>query len=159
MSLWRRKPLHERLAEEGGLVEEPAPEPRPSWDAAGIHGVPRPREWDAVAAAEAPDLAGDTVSFTALPDGTLLVDEDLDEGALTPLAEAVEAHLAAPYRAEAVRRGEGRWAVAARRIEVVRLPEDVQGDEIELTSHDGEDRKSTRLNSSHIQKSRMPSSA
>jgi hypothetical protein len=139
MSIWRRKPLHERLAEEGGLVERPPPlDTTPNWGEVGIHGVSRPREWDAVAAADAPDLQADTVGFTALPDGTLLVEEDVEEGALTPLAEAVEAQLAAPYRAEAVRRGEGRWAVAARRIEVVRLPDDVQGEEIELSSHDGE---------------------
>ena len=30
MALFRRKPLHERLAEEGGLVAEPAAEPTPS---------------------------------------------------------------------------------------------------------------------------------
>lgn len=139
MTFWRRRPLHERLAEEGGLVERPPPvDTTPNWGEVGIHGVPRPREWDAVTAADAPDLAGDKLGFTVLPDGTLLVDEDVEEGALTPLADAVEAHLAAPYRAEAVRRDEGRWAVAARRIEVVRLPDDVQGDEIELASHDGE---------------------
>ena len=45
--------------------------------------------------------------------------------------------LDAPYRAEAIRRDERLWAVGARRIEVVALP-DVRGDELELVSHDHE---------------------
>ena len=39
------------------------------------------------------------------------------------------------------------------------IPQEVQFDEHKLLIVYGEDRKSTRLNSSHIQKSRMPSSA
>jgi len=78
-------------------------------------------------------LPGDAVSFVALPDGVLLVDDELPEGALAPLAEAVEATLRPPYRAEAVRRSEQVWAVAARSIEVVSLADDPAGDEIELT--------------------------
>jgi hypothetical protein len=42
-----------------------------------------------------------------------------------------------PYRAEAVKREDGLWAVAARRIEVVSLP-DVSGRELEQAHHDGE---------------------
>src|SRR5205807_2274625 len=72
VGLLRRRPLHRKLAEAGGLLtglEEAryglpgqAAEP-PSWDGeargdAGIHGVPRARRWDAVATAEAPDLRG-----------------------------------------------------------------------------------------------------
>jgi hypothetical protein len=53
-----------------------------------------------------------------------------------PLADAVETELRPPYRAEAVRRGEDVWAVAARRIQVVRFDHD--GEEIELTIRDGE---------------------
>lgn len=75
----------------------------------------------------------------ALPDGVLLVDDDLPEGALAPLAEAVEATLRPPYRAEAVRRTEQIWAVAARSIEVVSLADDPTGDELELT-WDGSER-------------------
>src|SRR6266511_1380946 len=49
MGLFRRKPLHQRLAEEGGLVERSTvplftgviPE-------TGIHGIPRERQYDAV---------------------------------------------------------------------------------------------------------------
>ena len=62
MGLFRRsKPLHERLAQEGGLVE-PAGAERPPFTGvigeAGIHGVPRERQYDAVATADAPDVEG-----------------------------------------------------------------------------------------------------
>lgn len=138
MTLWRRKPLHERLAEEGGLVarQPPPHDTTPRWGEAGIHGVARPREWDAVGVADAPDLPGEEIRFAALPDGTLLVDAELPDDALSPLAEAIEGALRPPYRAEAVRREQTRWAVGARAIEVVELPEEIDGDEIELTVQD-----------------------
>jgi hypothetical protein len=54
------------------------------------------------------------VSFVALDDGTLVVDDDIPDGSATPLAEAVEKELALPYEAAAVRRdGEDVWRVAA----------------------------------------------
>ena len=140
MSWWRRKPLHERLAEEGGLAEpaEPPIETTPHWGEVGIHGVHRPRRWDVVATADAPGLEGDEVAFVALPDGMLLVEDAPEDAALAPLADAVEASLAPPYRAEAVRRDGERWAVAARQIEVVELEEDVEGNEIELAEQEGQ---------------------
>lgn len=139
MPFWRReKPLHERLAREGGLFGESAEPNRWPWDKAGIHGIPRPRRWDAVASAEAPELPGDDVHFVALPDGTLVVDEDVPDGALVPLADAIEALVEPPYRAEGVRRGQQVWAVAANEIEVVELSEEVEGDTIEVTVTGGQ---------------------
>jgi hypothetical protein len=137
-------PLHERLAKAGNLGLDPdapsagigqTPEP-PGWDGAprgepGIHGVPRARRWDAVATAEAPALRGDAVHFVALSDGTLVVEEDEPDDAIAPLADAVEAAIPAPYRAEAVRRGPTAWAVAASRIAIVEVP-GLRGDEAEL---------------------------
>ena len=41
----------------------------------------------------------------------------------------------------------------------IELPELLRGDELLVVNNARVDRKSTRLNSSHIQKSRMPSSA
>src|SRR5437868_8118445 len=116
MSLFRRREsLHERLAREGGVDESPPPvDPGPRWGEVGIHGVPRPREWDAVVAAEAPDLKGDAATFVALENGDL-IEEEGPEGDLSPLADAVEGRLAPPYRAQAVQKGEGVWTVAARR--------------------------------------------
>ena len=138
----RRKPLHERLADAGGVALEGArpglsAEP-PGWDGeprgdAGIHGVPRARKWDAVASATASDLRGDTVHFVALDDGTLVVDEDEPDGSVAALATAVEQSIPPPYRAEAVRRGPETWAVAASRIAVAVIP-GLHGDQAELTS-------------------------
>ena len=138
----RRRPLHEQLAESGNVALDFAAAPQQAFGASppgwageqrgepGIHGVPRARRWDAVASAEAPGLRGEAVHFVALPDRTLVVDEDEPDDALAPLAEAVEATLAPPYRAEAVRRGNDVWAVAANRIVVVEAPE-LGGEEVE----------------------------
>ncbi len=139
----RREPLHRRLADEAGLsldgsaVQPPGPAAAPpGWDGEqrgepGIHGVPRAKRWDAVATAHAPGLRGETVHFVCLPDGSLVVDEDEPDGSLTPLADALESRLAPPYRAEAVRREDGLWAVAGRSIALAREP-GLDGDEAEL---------------------------
>ena len=131
----RREPLHVRLAREGGLdIDGTDPEvPRPPRDAAGVHGSDRAREWDVVTTVEAPDLPGERIGFVELPGGELVVDEG--GGDLAPLVEALD--LEPPYRAEAVRRTDSVWALAARRIEVVELPE-IQGQQIELASHGDE---------------------
>jgi hypothetical protein len=137
MPLWRREePLHERLAREGGLNERAPHDPGPRWGEVGIHGVHRQREWDAVATVEAPELEGAEARFVALPDGTLLAEtDDLDVG---PLADALEDSVQPPYRAEAIRRPDGLWAVASRRIDVVDVQEEVACDELVLTLHAGE---------------------
>ena len=140
----RRKPLHERLADAGGITDaltEPVPSlaaDTPGWDGEqrgepGIHGVPRARRWDTVASAEAPALKGDTVHFVSLADGTLVVDEDEPDGALGSLADAVEQAIPPPYRAEAVRKGPETWAVAASRIAIAQIP-GLTGEQAELTS-------------------------
>jgi hypothetical protein len=133
---WRRdEPAHERLAREGGLVpERGGRDARQRWfeDLVGIHGVSRPREWDAVATARASGLGTDRITFIALPDGALIVEEGA-AGDLEPLASALESTISPPYRAEAVLRDDQHWGVAANRIEVLELPEVVDGDEITLT--------------------------
>jgi hypothetical protein len=126
----RREPLHQRLAREGGLTPV---DPRPQWQETGIHGIPRPRDWDVTATAEAPDIPGDGATFVVLPDRTLLV-EDGPDASLDALAAAVEQTLAPPYRARAVRQSESLWAVQATRIEVVAIANGPEGDSIELTS-------------------------
>lgn len=135
--------MHRALADAAGLslgdgtVQPPglsaAP---PGWDGEqrgepGIHGVPRARKWDVVVSAQAAGLRGDAVHFAALPDRSLILDEDEPEAALGSLADAVEAQLAVPYRAEGVRRDGDQWAVGARRISVVQVPS-LEGDEAEL---------------------------
>lgn len=131
MPLWRRKPLHERLAEQGGLVERSPPEPRAPWDVAGIHGLARPRQWDAIGTVEASGISGDERDFVVLDDETVIGDEG-DE----LLAEAID--LEPPFRGHAVRRHEDIWAVAANRILVVELPDDPGGDVVDVTMREGE---------------------
>lgn len=139
--IFRREPIHKKLARQARLDQpddhEPAPvDVGPHWGATGIHGVPRPRRWDSVAASQAPGLEGDAVHFVALPNGDLVVDEDEPNDTLDPLARAVEETLQPPYRAEAVRRDADVWAVAARRIQVAQV--DAPGDELELIVSGGE---------------------
>jgi hypothetical protein len=143
MAFWRRrKPLHEELAEGTGLLEwrpkhEPVVPPSFGGTLDVLHGG-RPRTWDAVATAEAPELQGNELEFAVLPDGTVLVDDAVPEGALRLLADAVEQTLTPPYRAVAVRRDGTLWGVAANRIEVIELPEEIPGDTVSLALQDGE---------------------
>ena len=85
--------------------------------------------------ADAPGLEGDRARFVALSSEVLIVEEGPDD--VEPLALAIEGRLAPPYRAEAVRRDQDLWAVAARAIEVIELP-GVTGNEIELAAHGSE---------------------
>jgi hypothetical protein len=142
----RRRPLHEELARAaelplgfGGTGSDARPglsAAPPGWGGEqrgepGIHGVPRTRRWDAVATATASSLRGDTVHFVALPDGTIVVEEDEPDDAVGPLADAAESGVPPPYRAEAVRRGPETWAVGASRIQVAEVP-GLGGEEAEL---------------------------
>jgi hypothetical protein len=131
--LRRREPLHERLAREGGMTERPPQgAPRPLWQEPGVTGLHRPREADAVVTVEAPDVEGDAVLFVSLADSTLLVEDGADSP-LDALAAAVEQALRPPYRARAVRRGETLWAIEAKRIEVLSIPDAPVGDAIDVT--------------------------
>jgi hypothetical protein len=136
VGLFRREPLHVRLAREGGMLEPDREDLRPSWDKVGVHGVHRPREWDVVVTVTMPALAGEEVAFVSLADGSLVVDEEEGDGDLTPAAEAVETQIEPPYRARGVRRNGEVWAVAARKIEVATFA--ASGEEIELSQHGGE---------------------
>ena len=155
----REKPIHEQLADEAGLdidgsgdelalaPPEPSPEgpasvasllfgPRVAEDLLVAHGIPRDREYDEVASAEAPELPGETLEFVALPDGSLFVDDELPEGALDPLAQALTVQ--APYHAFALRKEGAIWTVAVRRVSVVEVPEEVPGDEVDMAVNEGE---------------------
>jgi hypothetical protein len=149
VGLFRRgEPIHEKLAREGGLdlprgVNEvagpPTIDPRhPLWQVAGIHGIPRAREWDAVTSAVAPQLPGDETDFVVVEDGTIFTDDDLPDDALTPLADALEGLVEAPYHALALWQGADVWSVAAMRVTVVEVPEDIPGDKVELVVNEGE---------------------
>ena len=128
---FRRRPLHERLAREAGLLDPPGEDRRAPWDKAGIHGVHRPREWDDIATLAA-ELEGERAEFVVLDDEVIV---EYGPRGIETFAAAIS--LDPPYRAEAVRREDGLWAVAARRIEVVHLP-GIGGQELEQAQHEGE---------------------
>ena len=106
-------------------------DPGHHWLEAGITGLPRQREWDAVATADAAGTPGDEAEFVALADGRVLVDAGpagFDPG---PLAAALEGSIERPYRALALRRQE-LWTIGARSIAVADLQRDPDGDVLEL---------------------------
>jgi hypothetical protein len=110
-------------------------DPAREWLAAGITGIARGREWDAVATVAGHGTPGDELGFVALPDGSFVVESG--DGDPTSFAQALGATVAPPYRALAVRRPE-LWAIGAVAIEVFRLDPDPRGTELELTSHGAE---------------------
>lgn len=124
-------------AQAGGfLAQPPGLEGELGLGIPGVSGVPRGRTWDVVASAQAAELGGETVTFVALADGTLVVDDDVPDGSLAPLADAVEATLPPPYRAAAVRSGGDVWAVVAESVSVVEIPL-AEGDIVDLSVVDG----------------------
>jgi hypothetical protein len=133
LGLFRRERLHERLAREGGLTENAAPEPvdtgPPAPGVPGFHGMQRPRRWDAVVMVEAPDLEGTETEFVALVDGRVA-------SAAEPLVAELDDVVERPYRVEAVRRHGAVWAAAAKHIHVLEL-EGADGEELMLTMQDG----------------------
>ena len=158
MPFWpfrRKETLHEKLMRESGLGHAHLPasdevgraEHEDMWFGerslpfferlSGEVTSPRPRRWDAVITAEAPEVYGHDVEFVTLPDGSIMIDAHEDEGDadLTAFANAVERQVARPYRVKGLRRDDGVWALAVRRIEVARIA--AGGEEIDLSVHDG----------------------
>ncbi len=110
-------------------------DPSRSWLAAGITGIPRQREWDAVATTQGPGSPGDEAQFVALPDGRLVVETAPDGFDAAPFAKALAGSIEPPYRAVARRRPE-LWAVGARAIRVLELPGGRPGDVLEVIRSD-----------------------
>jgi hypothetical protein len=110
-------------------------DPGRHWLEAGITGIPRQREWDAVATADAPGSAGDEAEFVALPDGRLLLESGPADFDPAPLGSALERMIAPPYRAVAVRRPE-LWVAGARSIAVLELADDPGGETVEVVRRD-----------------------
>ena len=101
-----------------------------------LRAMARPGEYDTVVTVHAPKIPGESVAFATLPSGELIVDSEQGDADLSPFAEAVEEHLAAPYRVIARRHEEDVWSVAGRGIDVLEL-DFAGGDGIELASVDG----------------------
>ncbi|MBA2643711.1 MAG: hypothetical protein H0U82_12405 [Actinobacteria bacterium] len=124
-------------AQAGGfLAQPPGLDGEPGLGIPGISGVPRRRTWDVVASAHAPELTGDSVLFVALEDGELVVEEDVPDDSIGPLADAIEASLSPPYRAAAMRKDGDLWTAIAERVLIVNLL-DLEGDSVDLTVVDG----------------------
>jgi hypothetical protein len=155
--LWpfrRKETLNERLVRESGLAQQ---EHLPASDEVGraehqdmwfgerslpffdrLSGevtAPRPRRWDAVVAAEAPEVDAHELEFVTLPDGSIVIDDNQADADLTSFADAIERQVPRPYRVKAVRRDDGIWALAVRRIDVATFS--AEGEEIDLSVHDG----------------------
>jgi len=73
-------------------------DPGREWLAAGITGLQRQREWDAVATADGDGTPGDEVEFVALDDGTFVL-ESGGGADPAPFAAALGDSIATPYRA------------------------------------------------------------
>jgi hypothetical protein len=121
----------------GYLSSPPGLDGQPGLGIAGVHGEPRPRLWDAVASAAAPDLPGDSVAFVVLEDGTVVVEEDIPDGALIPLADALERTVEPPYRGAAIRHHREVWAAVAEKTAIVELRLD-ESNAVDLTVVGGE---------------------
>ena len=154
MGFFRRKQetLNEKLLREAGLdpaqtlgdPEPPPPAPGPPVSVLAAAGVPdgsrvSPREWDATAVVKAPDLAGERVEFTTIPNGDVIVSEEAGNADLSPFADAVEQRVSPPYRATAVRQDGSLWGVGAKRIQVAEIPFP-QGERLQF-SRTGDDRE------------------
>ncbi len=128
------------------MKEEDIVDPRvvPRWVPVGVSGVPRSREWDAVAVVELPELEGELLEeivFVKLPDGSLGgYGTDVPASAVERLASRLDGLLDSPYEARAARRGTREWSVGARstNIDLIALPQGLEGEEITLAvSPDG----------------------
>jgi hypothetical protein len=150
----RQETLNEQLLREAGLdpaqaLGDPPPPPRepelsgpPPSPAGrislGLHGnfTGGTGEWDAVATARVAGVAGDHVEFTTLPNGDVIVEREKGDGDLSPLADAIEQKIDAPYRAVGSRQDGDLWGVGAKRIEVAEF-ELADGGALELSGNDG----------------------
>ena len=119
----------------------PPVDPGKHWLEAGITGLARQREWDAVATADAPGSPGDEAEFVALTDGRTLVVAGPEGFDPEPLATALDGSIERPYRAVGVRREEV-WAVGGSGIETAEFSFD-RGDEFALVR--GLDETSLRI--------------
>jgi hypothetical protein len=133
----RNETLNEQLLREAGLESSqllsdapPPPPPGPVEppksglaragvvDGAGVG----PKEWDAATTAVVPTLTGKWVEFITLPSGDVIVDRDVGNADLSPLADAIEQYLRPPYRAYGTRQISTIWGVGAKRIQVAKIP-------------------------------------
>lgn len=84
----------------------------------GVTGIPRLREWDAVAAVELPELEGGSLAefeFRAPPEGPLEAPgPEVPGEALARLQAVLDEQVERPYEGRAVRQEGRRWTAGAR---------------------------------------------
>jgi hypothetical protein len=151
----RKETLNERLMREAGLAHEPTDLPASTEAGRAEHedmwfgdrSLPfferlsgevtaaRPRRWDAVVSAQAPDVSGHEVEFVTVPDGSIVTEDEEGDADLTAFADAIERQVSRPYRVKGVRREDGVWALAVRRIDVATFQ--AEGEAVDLSVHDG----------------------
>jgi hypothetical protein len=133
----RRETYNEQLARDAGLDRIQVVQPTVLEELGMPLGrpLPGPPEWDATVSVTAPGLRGERIEFTTVPDGDVIVSEQEGDADLSPLADAVETELRAPYKAFAARQEENVWAVVANQIEVERIAF-ADGDSLELSRKD-----------------------
>lgn len=138
LAAWLGRAL--RDAEAGGrLVTPPGMEvARSSSACTGLTSRPRPARRRVVVIETAPGIPGHEVHFVTLDDGAIVVDEDVLDGVLGPLADAVERSVPPPYSAEAARQDGDAWACGANPVAIATLPAALEGDHIEQSSYAGE---------------------
>jgi hypothetical protein len=152
MGIFRKKQTYnEQMLREAGLdrVVFNTPPPAPidagplpfaTGDISLGHGPGKrrwgPTDWDTTTTATAPGVDGDTVRFTTLATGELIVSEEAGDGDLSPLADAIEEHVSPPYKAVASRQEGDLWGVGAKRIEVAEFsfPD---AEKLDLSQRDG----------------------
>jgi hypothetical protein len=84
-----------------------------------------------VVSASAPGLAGESIDFVTLADGTTLAGGETADEAVRPLADAVRAMLDAPFRGEGRRQEGAIWAIGASSI-LVLAQAGLEGHDVEL---------------------------
>jgi len=138
VGLFRRKrEMHDQqLLREAGLGQIQLDRP----NVLETVGVPSGRavgqaDWDASATVHAPGLGGDTIEFTTLEGGNVLIAEEQGDADVSALADAVEKELQPPYRARAARQTGDLWAVLANRIDLHRFSFS-RADTLELSRKD-----------------------
>jgi len=142
LALFRKKPtLNDQMLHDAGLDRVVFTTPQPAPEASSPELAPVPRRRFAASAQDttttlvASGIEADEVKFTVLPNGDLIVESDGD-GDLTPLADAIEAHLSPPYTARAARQEGDLWGVRAWRIEVAEFAYP-DAETLQLSQRDG----------------------
>jgi hypothetical protein len=96
------------------------------WVEAGVSGLARRRDWDAVEIVDVPELEGvplEELRFARLADGTIVSDEapPIGPAVLERLADRAAEVVRPPFEALAARRTRLQWCVAVREVRLAEI--------------------------------------